>query len=201
MAKIILVTHQKGGVGKSTLTINLALNLSAGSKVAILDMDYQGSLYQLRKTYTDLYMTDAKDILSDHEGFDFIIIDTPPYLSDNLPDLIQVADLIIVPTKAGILDILAISSTIGLIEKEKMLFKALIVFNMVKPNTTLTKEIMDTAKEFDVKIAETRINDLVCFTRSVVYKGVAGNTKAQDQLNSLTEEILTLLLGPRHLYS
>ena len=35
--------------------------------------------------------------------YDFIFIDTPPYLSNHLPKLIAIADLIIVPTKAGIL--------------------------------------------------------------------------------------------------
>lgn len=46
MPKIILITHQKGGVGKSTLTFNLAQNISNGSKVAVLDFDLQGSLSQ-----------------------------------------------------------------------------------------------------------------------------------------------------------
>lgn len=44
MAKIILITHQKGGVGKSTLTFNLACNLKESAKVCILDMDSQGSV-------------------------------------------------------------------------------------------------------------------------------------------------------------
>ncbi|MDN3607199.1 AAA family ATPase [Kaistella yonginensis] len=41
MAKIILITHQKGGAGKPTLTFNLACNLKESAKVCILDMDNQ----------------------------------------------------------------------------------------------------------------------------------------------------------------
>jgi len=37
MSNIILITHQKGGVGKSTLTFNLAQNIAKDSKVAVLD--------------------------------------------------------------------------------------------------------------------------------------------------------------------
>jgi chromosome partitioning protein len=48
MPKIVLVTHQKGGVGKSTLTFNLAQNISSSANVAVLDFDLQGSLSQLK---------------------------------------------------------------------------------------------------------------------------------------------------------
>ena len=43
MAKIVLITHQKGGVGKSTITYNLAVNLKDNAAVCIVDMDVQGS--------------------------------------------------------------------------------------------------------------------------------------------------------------
>ena len=54
MPKIILITHQKGGVGKSTLTFNLAQNIAANSRVAVLDFDLQGSLSQLEELVTIL---------------------------------------------------------------------------------------------------------------------------------------------------
>lgn len=41
MSKKILITHQKGSVGKSTLTFNLAQNISENASVAILDLDFQ----------------------------------------------------------------------------------------------------------------------------------------------------------------
>jgi chromosome partitioning protein len=39
MSKIILITHQKGGVGKSTIAYNLASNIRENAKVCITDMD------------------------------------------------------------------------------------------------------------------------------------------------------------------
>ena len=40
MPKFILIAHQKGGVGKSTLTFNLATNIKEVAKVCIVDLDY-----------------------------------------------------------------------------------------------------------------------------------------------------------------
>ncbi|MBB1194419.1 ParA family protein [Flavobacterium sp. SOK18b] len=196
MPKIILITHQKGGVGKSTLTFNLAQNIAKSSKVAVLDFDSQGSLSQLKEIITSFdiipFVEDINTILN--LEYDFVFIDTPPYLSNHLPKLINIADLILVPTKAGILDLLAIKSTLKLIELEQKTNATLVVFNMIKPNTTLTLDILIGLEEYKVPIAKTHISDLVAFTRSVVLQGVANDRNAQRQLDQLSKEILLLLL-------
>ena len=197
MPKIILITHQKGGVGKSTLTFNLAQNIAANSRVAVLDFDLQGSLSQLEELVTDFKIIPYQDKLESISElqYDFIFIDTPPYLSNHLAKLISISDLIIVPTKAGILDLLAIKSTLAIIEQEKRTMDTLVVFNMIKPNTTLTLDILIGLEEYNVKIATTYISDLVAFTRSVLLKGVSNDKNAQKQIDQLTEEILTKLIS------
>ena len=196
MPKIILITHQKGGVGKSTLTFNLAQNIAANSRVAVLDFDLQGSLSQLEELVTDFKIIPYQDKLESISElqYDFIFIDTPPYLSNHLAKLISISDLIIVPTKAGILDLLAIKSTLAIIEQEKRTIDTLVVFNMIKPNTTLTLDILIGLEEYNVKIATTHISDLVAFTRSVLLRGVSNDKNAQKQIDQLTEEILTKLI-------
>ena len=196
MAKIILITHQKGGVGKSTLTFNLAQNFSNNSKVAVLDFDLQGSLSQLKEIVTGFDIIPFTEEINNISNlkYDFIFIDTPPYLSNHLSKLIQIADLILVPTKAGILDILAIKSTLKLIEQSHKSNSTLIVFNMIKPNTSLTQDILISLKEYNVPIAKTHISDLVAFTRSVIMNGVTNDRNAKFQLDQLTKEVLFLLL-------
>ena len=195
MPKIILITHQKGGVGKSTLTFNLAVNLVDNAKVCIVDMDYQGSLNKVRELSKVPVLTADQLSETAKSDYDFIFIDTPPYLTDKFSELCQMADIILIPTKAGVFDLLAINSTIDMIKAEKCENKAVIVFNMVKPNTTMTKEIQDQLKEYGIKVAKTMISDLVAFTRSSVLNGVEDNNRAQKQIDNLTKEVLTLTLN------
>lgn len=195
-SKIILITHQKGGVGKSTLAFNFANVISSNAKVAILDFDLQGSLAQLKGMVSnfDIIPFDGNIKEIRNLEYDFILIDTPPYLSNHLPELIGLAELIIIPTKAGILDLLAIKGTIELIKQENKAESALIVFNMVKANTTLTLDVLIGIEEYQIPVAKTHISDLVAFTRSVLIGGVENDKNAQNQLENLTKEILTILI-------
>ncbi|MEG1344944.1 MAG: ParA family protein [Clostridia bacterium] len=189
MAKIILTTHQKGGVGKSTLTFNMALALNNEVKVCIIDLDLQGSLWRSR-TASDIPVFSA-DEMSDvlKSDFDFIFIDTPPYLNEKLPELAKLANVIVIPTKTGIYDLLAIEDTISIIKDSKSEKKALIVFNMVKPNTTLTSEMHEAMEKHKIPIAKNYISDLVAFTRSAISNEIT-DPKAKLQIENLTREVL-----------
>ena len=192
MSKIILITHQKGGVGKSTIAYNLASNIRENAKVCIIDMDSQGSLINISElSEVPIFTADMlnEKIKSD---YDFIFIDTPPYLNEKIIDLCNISDVIIIPTKAGVLDLLAIKSTIDIVKQAKSENKAIIVFNMIKPNTTLTEEIKSQLQDYNIKVSKNMLSDLVAFSRSVVLGGVEESNNAQKQLDNLTKEILTL---------
>jgi chromosome partitioning protein len=195
MAKIILVTHQKGGVGKSTITYNLACNIRENAKVCIIDMDFQGSLINISELSEVPIFTADKLNETIKSEYDFIFIDTPPYLNEKIIDLCNISDVIIIPTKAGVLDLLAIKSTIDIVKQAKSEKKALIVFNMIKPNTTLTKEIKSQLQEYNIKVSKNMLSDLVSFSRSVLVNGVEENHNAQKQIDNLTKEILMLSIN------
>lgn len=196
MPKIVLITGSKGGIGKTTISYNLAANISNSTKVAVLDFDLQGSLSQLKDLVTDFDIIPYEDGINEisNLNYDFIFIDTPPYLINVLPKLMDLADLIILPIKASFLDLLAIRSTINLIERGNNKDKVLVVFNMIKANTTLTLDILIRIKEFDLNIAKTHISDLVAFTRSILANGVSNDKNAQTQIDNLTKEILKMLI-------
>lgn len=193
MPYFILTTHQKGGVGKSTLTYNLAINLKDKAKVCIVDMDVQGSLSDFKDfSPVSILSPDQLNELKSSD-YDFVFIDTPPYLSNKLTELCNLSSVIIIPTKAGVFDVLAIRSTIEIVKQAKREDKALIVFNMVKPNTSLTEEIKSQLDEYNITVAQTMVSDLVAFSRSALHNGVEENKKAFLQIEELANEVLSII--------
>ena len=198
--KIITVAHQKGGVGKTTLSLNLAYCFAQGTRVAIVDSDPQASAANLKEILSQhgIDLIEPVDIPNVQDKYDVVIIDTPPYLTTSLPDFFSYSDFVLVPTKASILDIMAIRATIQLLRQAQQLkpaLKTLIVLNMVKPVTTLTNDIKEALLHYDFPLANTTVSDRVSYTRSPISGGVfeTDDSKAKDEIISLTQEIITAL--------
>lgn len=196
MAKIITIAHQKGGVGKSTLAVNLALCFQDQLSVALADTDLQGSLYHMREEFPGLAII-GSDKLQDIEklAYDLIIIDTPPYLSSRLPELFLFSDFILVPTKAGFFDVMAIRSTLALIkeaQRQSPNIKTAVVLNMVKPRSGITQDVTALLQGMDTPLLKTRIHDRVSIARSAMTSGIlnSGDAKAKAELMALAEEVV-----------
>ena len=196
MAKIITIAHQKGGVGKSTLAINFALCFQDQLTVALVDTDLQGSLYHIRKDFPELTIIGV-DKLADIQqlDYDLVVVDTPPYLSSRLPELFRYSDFILVPTKAGFFDVMAIRSTLALIQtaqEQAPDIKAGIVFNMVKPRSGITQEVAELLQSLGTPLLTSRIHDRVSIARSSMTGGIlnSGDQKAKEEMMALTEEVV-----------
>ncbi|MCR8559045.1 ParA family protein [Mucilaginibacter sp. BJC16-A38] len=196
MAKIITVAHQKGGVGKSTMALNLALCFQDQLRVALVDSDLQGSIYHVKDDFPGLAILTSERI-SDISSLDYdlVIVDTPPYLSNKLNDLFDLSDFVLVPTKAGFFDVMAVRSTLALIkfsQAKNTHLKAGIVLNMIKPRSGITKDISQLLQSFGTPLLKTMVHDRVSITRSSMTSGILKSTdvKAIEEITSLAEEIV-----------
>lgn len=198
MAKIITIAHQKGGVGKSTLALNLAYRFNNNVSTALTDTDLQGTISSLKSIIEDFDIIDFKTMddlkLSKYK---VVFIDTPPYLNDSMLSIFEKSDFVLVPTKMGVPDIMAINKTIDFINQARIKnpkLKAGIVLNMVKPNAKIKDLALKQLEKYDLPIL-TSINDRVSYATTFLEGGVSSSNdkNAILEIDKLTTQILDLL--------
>jgi chromosome partitioning protein len=212
MPLIITVAHQKVGVGKSTISTNLRGYFAGGGyKTALVDIDPQGSLTKLIRTFADQEGRDPDDVFTRDDfksypelikmvaGYDIVVIDTPPYLSKELEDVLAITNLVLVPCKASPLDFLAIGDTLDLIREVKAKRKELVtavVLTMVIAGTDFTTSIRQELEKTEFPVLKTEIGNRVAYMRSLLRANtVMGeeNRKAWEEIESLGKELISLL--------
>ena len=120
----LAIISQKGGAGKTTLSVHLACYAEAqGYKTLLIDADIQQSAakwYQSRKAKAPaLVISTAEDMPeliaeAEQSSFDFVVIDTPPILAEDIQIACEHADFILIPTRPSILDLRAIADSAAL---------------------------------------------------------------------------------------
>ena len=134
--RVVVVTNQKGGAGKTTTTMNLAAILAEQSRVLVVDVDPQQSTTSWATAAGDRLPFDFADETDPAHllrlrtlPYDTILIDTPGNLTDSgiLCAALDVADFAIVPTEPEALCIEPMVRTIRtLIEPRGILFRVLL---------------------------------------------------------------------------
>jgi chromosome partitioning protein len=109
---VLAAVQQKGGTGKSTTSINVAVEAARrGYRVALLETDPQGSL-QLwksfrRKRWPYVCPLDSADLArwleQNSHLFDLTVVDTPAHDGSTIADAVQVADLALIVTQPTML--------------------------------------------------------------------------------------------------
>lgn len=124
--KILTIANRKGGAGKSTCAAHIALEaVKYGKKTLLIDLDPQKTLEcwwnkreQDNPFLTDIDPSKIKESLFkvEHHNFDFCVIDTPGDTSINAISGIEVADLVLIPSKPTAPDLAAIGRTISMVK-------------------------------------------------------------------------------------
>lgn len=209
--RTITVAQQKGGSGKTTVAVNLAVHLLAqGHSVAVLDTDPQGSLgrwFMTRMETTDgdpgLEFSTASAWGVGYEcdklrrSNDFVIVDTPPKADSDLRPALREADLVIVPVSASQLDIWATEAVLELVERTRK--QALTVLNRARSGTRLSAGMVDEMQKLDAPVAETVLGNRVVFAEALGEGfGVTERQRsgaAATEIAALWDEINTILAG------
>lgn len=146
--KIIAIISQKGGAGKTTLTVHLATAAAAaGHQAAIIDLDPQATA----ASWGDRRAADAPEVISGQaarlpvlvgtarqNGADFLVLDTAPNADQVVSLAARAADLVLIPCRAAAFDLEAIETTLML--ARAAMKPAYVVLNAVPPRSGIGKE-------------------------------------------------------------
>jgi len=210
LSKVITISQQKGGTGKTTLAVHLAMAFIKyhNLKVAVIDTDPQGSLgkwFMIRteKKVSNENLTfktaslwgaqyESKTLKNDH---DIVIIDTPPKIESDARPSIEAADLVLIPMAASHVDFWATGAIVEIAKKANK--KILAQINRSSQRSKLMDKTKDFIKSLDLQSTETIIGNRQIYTSSMgegktaVEKQRKGN--AVDEIKKLSGQILNQL--------
>ena len=219
-AKIITVCNQKGGSGKTTLSMQLAGTLARKkNKVLVVDADPQGTATRWAASADDENPFPAsviglsaasekvhREVKKFIEDYDFIVIDCPPAADSPVPQsALLIADLALVPIIPSPLDLWASVGIRQIIENVGEInetLKARLVVNQCQPRTNLAKETLEILPEFGIPVCKNYLRQRTAYRQAAVFGQIVQDfgSKAQEateEIEALTKEILSILKGKK----
>lgn len=191
-----LISNMKGGAGKSTTAVNLAHSLSENFEVALIDTDTQKTSSELARNIRII-----ESIEQAPEDCEFIIIDTPPYISNELAKLCKMADVILVPVLPSFNDLLPSLKTIDILKENKPATSKIVVFiNQEDKRTSLGDDIREQlSKVNDIILMKSSFCNRTSYKRSLPQEsGIFSldDKKAKSEVEKFTKELISILLKP-----
>ena len=192
--KVIVVACDKGGTGKTTSAICLAISLSKlGFSPVVFDADNTGGATTweayakdngnpLPFQFVPVNKPTLERIPKRKTEEDFIIIDTPPSDVSIINAAIKAADLVIIPTQPSLADLFLAGDTYRSSDKSSY-----ILLTRVKSRTRLLKETIADLEEADTPRFSTYISE------SESVKRLYGSNKTSLQYDKVCQEMLELL--------
>jgi chromosome partitioning protein len=163
---IIALTNSKGGVGKSTLAVHLAVWLSEqGRAVALVDADVQAAssvwMQEAAPAMKVFRLQTPDDILEQvpplRNEFADLVIDGPAGLSEVTRTILFVADLTLLPCGPSVLDLRAANDAIRVVRQAQRIRhgppQAVLVPNKLQVQTRLSQELLQTARSLEIPAA------------------------------------------------
>ena len=199
---VLVVAATKGGTGKTTIATALAARAAVEASVALLDLDPQGSMsrwWELRGQPNNPALGAATGGVSAaverlrREGFEWVIVDTPPALLHVITPAILEADVILIPCQSSAFDIEAVEPVVELAKREQKPFA--FVLNRVAARSRLTSGAVRYLEQ-DGPVLEEHIVDReayrVAITSGKSAAEIGRDEKAREEIDALWRAVKRL---------
>ncbi|MFN4254412.1 MAG: ParA family partition ATPase [Saprospiraceae bacterium] len=204
---IITIASLKGGVGKSTITQNLAVCFAhMGYRVAIVDADTNQSCVKWsanRPEETPTIFTagylDGRELSANikplSQNYDLILIDGTPSLSKMTSKILLVADLVLIPILPSLLDFWATQDFLERVkDAEEQRDRKVPAYFIVNQNTqtNLSREFLEVLEKTEIPVLEASLKTRVSY-REAIISGVGvfegKDIKAKEEITFLANEV------------
>ncbi len=210
LAQVFSVANQKGGTGKTTLSMNLAVGLSRRGRTLIIDADPQGSAGQWAGLSTDerpfpvsvisVAGNLAREIARMRQDYQYLVIDCPPTLETGVAQsAMTISDKVFIPILPSPVDLWAsvrLADAIDHVKISNSRLQSYILVNQLEPRNAMSRSMSQALAEFDIPALQG------CLRRRAIYRnsaldglsvycmGKRGESAVQE-VEFLIEEILT----------
>lgn len=203
---ILSFLSQKGGVGKTTLSINIAgLYAARGARTLLIDADPQASSvsWSAVRTTEPLFPVVGmakgnlhKELPDLRRQYDVVIIDGAPRVNEIARSAIIASDLVLIPVQPSPVDIWASQETVQLVNEARIYresLKAAFVINRKIVNTAIGRDVRHALVDFGYPTLETHVSQRVAFAESLAQGLTVTEAQpysaAAEEVERLKEEV------------
>lgn len=207
--KTLAIISQKGGSGKTTIAVHLAICAERqGKKIALIDLDPQASSFKWNESRPegkklDAIQAEAKqlaNLLSQAKagGIDIAIVDTAPHSNATAALAAQAADFVLIPCRPARFDLDAIQSTVQITQAAKS--RAAVVINAA-PRGRLADEAREALTAQGITVFDSVLHHRASYSHAVIdgrsVHEFEPNGKAADEIDELYNQLTSYLVIPQ----
>ncbi|HNG92018.1 MAG: AAA family ATPase [Blastocatellia bacterium] len=176
---ILAVLNQKGGVGKTTLSIHIATFFAQeGNRVLVVDADPQSSAldWSVSRETEGLFPVVGipkpslhKEIPALAKDYDLVVIDGPPRVNDVARSAIMASDAVLIPIQPSPYDVWAAKEIVDLLQEASVFkenLKSAFVINRKIVNTAIGRDVTEALADYRLSVFSSTVSQRVSFAES-----------------------------------